>query len=72
MGTALFAEHEDVLSRAELFATCRLTAAERAELFDIYLAACEWTRVYFAWRPNVPDETTISSSSPWLAVQTSL
>ncbi|HLF98135.1 MAG TPA: putative toxin-antitoxin system toxin component, PIN family [Methylococcaceae bacterium] len=56
MGAALFAEYEAVLGRAELFATSRLTAAEREELLDIFLAACEWTRIYFAWRPNVPDE----------------
>ncbi|MFO1292355.1 MAG: PIN domain-containing protein [Rubrivivax sp.] len=56
MGTALLAEYEDVLSRADLFAGCRLSAAERDELLDIFLAACEWIRVYFGWRPNLPDE----------------
>ncbi|WP_051088820.1 PIN domain-containing protein [Lamprocystis purpurea] len=33
-----------------------LSAAERDELLDIFLAQCRWTRVYFRWRPNVPDE----------------
>lgn len=56
MGAALLAEYEDVLSRPALFAQCRLTAAERSELLDIFLATCEWTRVYFGWRPNLPDE----------------
>ena len=56
MGIALFAEYEDVLGRAALFARCRLTTAERHELLDIFLARCEWTRVYFGWRPNLPDE----------------
>jgi uncharacterized protein len=56
MGNTLLAEYEDVLSRAVLFEKCRLTAAERDELLDIFLACCRWTRIYYAWRPNVPDE----------------
>lgn len=56
MGNTLFAEHEDVLGREKLFLHCRLNAKERSELFDIYLASCAWTRIYFGWRPNLPDE----------------
>ncbi len=56
MGTALLTEYEDVLGRADLFLKCRLTAAEREELLDIFLATCRWTRIYFGWRPNLPDE----------------
>ena len=56
LGAALFAEYEEVLGRAELFKSSRLTEAERDELLDIFLAACTWTRIYFAWRPNLPDE----------------
>ncbi|HTY50509.1 MAG TPA: PIN domain-containing protein, partial [Steroidobacteraceae bacterium] len=54
MGAALLAEYEDVLGRAELFRACRLDAQEREELLDIFLASCEWTRVYYLWRPNLP------------------
>ena len=56
MGSALPAEYEDVLGRPALFASCRLSAPERAEWLDFFLAPCEWTRVYFGWRPNLPDE----------------
>lgn len=56
VGAALLAEYEDVFGRADLFARCRLDAAEREELLDIFLASCEWIRIYFGWRPNVPDE----------------
>ena len=56
MGAALLAEYEDVLGRDPLFAGCRLSAHERGDLLDIFLATCEWTRVYFGWRPNLPDE----------------
>lgn len=56
MGAALFAEMEDVLGRSALFLNCRLTALERDELLDIYLARCRWTQVFFGWRPNLRDE----------------
>jgi putative PIN family toxin of toxin-antitoxin system len=56
MGTALLAEYEDVLGRAPLFEGCRLNVRERAELLDIFLACCEWVRVYYLWRPNLRDE----------------
>jgi putative PIN family toxin of toxin-antitoxin system len=56
MGAALMAELEDVLSRSDLFANSPLTAAERSTLLDVFLARCEWTRVYYLWRPNLRDE----------------
>lgn len=56
IGTALFLEYEDVMSREELFARSPLTASERGEVFRGFLAVCRWTEVYFAWRPNLPDE----------------
>lgn len=56
MGAALLAEHEDVLGRDKLFKKSRLNNSERSELLDIYLACCRWTRIYYGWRPNLPDE----------------
>jgi len=56
MGNALFAEYEDVMGRVALFRKCRLSVIERDELLDIFLATCRWTRIYFGWRPNLPDE----------------
>ena len=56
MGNALFNEYEDVFGRADLFERCPLNPEQRAELLDIFLARCQWTRVYYAWRPNLPDE----------------
>lgn len=56
MGSALLAEYEDVLGRSPLFAKSRLSADERSELLDIFLATCRWTRIYFGWRPNLRDE----------------
>ena len=57
MGVALLTEFEATLSRDELFAKSRLDAAERSVLLDSFLALCEWTRVYFLWRPNLKDES---------------
>jgi putative PIN family toxin of toxin-antitoxin system len=57
IGAALFAEYEAVLSREELFRGCPLSAAERTELLDSLLRVCRWTRIYYAWRPNLPDES---------------
>ena len=56
MGEALLAEFEAVLGRESLFAQSRLDAAERGTLLDTFLALCEWTKIYFLWRPNLPDE----------------
>ncbi|MBP9061708.1 MAG: PIN domain-containing protein [Rhodoferax sp.] len=56
MGEALLAEFEAVLGREALFTKSRLDAAERSTLLDTFLALCEWTRIYYLWRPNLPDE----------------
>lgn len=57
MGETLFTEFEAVMGRDALFANSRLNAKERSVLLDSYLALCEWTRVYFLWRPNLQDES---------------
>ncbi|NJS37457.1 MAG: putative toxin-antitoxin system toxin component, PIN family [Brachymonas sp.] len=56
MGSALLMEYEDVLGRHELMDQSPLTPLERLDLLKIFLSKCEWTRVYFGWRPNLPDE----------------
>jgi putative PIN family toxin of toxin-antitoxin system len=57
MGEALYMEYEAVLSRERLFGTCVLDPGERTALFEAFLSVCRWTRVYYSWRPNVPDES---------------
>ena len=56
IGNALFNEYEDVFDRGDLYRKCKLSRGEREELLDAFLACCEWTRVYYLWRPNLPDE----------------
>ncbi len=56
LGPALLAEYEDVLGRAALFAGSALTPKERDDVFDGFLSRCRWVEVFYAWRPNLPDE----------------
>ena len=56
MGAALFHEYEDLLGRSALMAKCPLTPRERGTLFAAFLSVAEWIKVYFLWRPNLPDE----------------
>ena len=57
MGAALLAEYEDVLGREALLKKSRLSSQEQQTLLDIFLSKAEWVRVYYAWRPNLPDES---------------
>ena len=56
MGAALFHEYEDLLARSELMKNSPLTRAGRRQLIEAFLSVCEWVRIYFLWRPNLPDE----------------
>jgi uncharacterized protein len=56
MGAALLAEYEDLLGREKIWRGARLAAAEREAFLDIFLSICRWTRIYYAWRPNLSDE----------------
>ena len=56
MGEALFAEYEDAFGRPGLLERSPLSPKEREELLDALLSVCEWTPIFFLWRPNLPDE----------------
>jgi putative PIN family toxin of toxin-antitoxin system len=56
MGMALIHEYESVASRPTVSARCPLTVREREQLVDAFLSVCEWVRITFLWRPNLPDE----------------
>jgi putative PIN family toxin of toxin-antitoxin system len=56
VGAALMAEYEDVMARSALFAASPLNAAERNEVLDALLSHARWVEVFYAWRPNLPDE----------------
>ena len=56
MGPALYHEYEDLLSREHLMAKSPIGPRDRQTLFAAFLSVSEWTKVYFLWRPNLPDE----------------
>ena len=73
MGAALYAEHEDVLGRDELFERSPLSADERGTVFDALMSACTWTPIYYLWRPNLPDagddrlvELALAGGAAWI------
>ncbi len=56
MGNALFCEYEQVISRDEILRSCPLSAEEIQTLLASFMSICEWTRIYYLWRPNLRDE----------------
>jgi predicted nucleic acid-binding protein len=56
IGVALFSEYEDLFGRPEPLGKSHLSVEERREFFESFLSVCEWVRVYYLWRPNLPDE----------------
>ena len=56
MGQALFTEYESVLARPELFLRSPISSKERDVLWAAIIGRCLWVRVYYLWRPNLPDE----------------
>ena len=56
LSSALFAEYRDVLSRSALFRKSPLSAGERLELFNAFVAVSRHTEIYYLWRPNLRDE----------------
>jgi putative PIN family toxin of toxin-antitoxin system len=55
VGTTLFHEYIDLLSRP-VMEQSPLSASKREALFAAFLSVAEWVKVYFLWRPNLPDE----------------
>ncbi len=56
LGEALFLEYEAVLRRKEPFAKSIASPEERHTLWAAMANRCEWVRVHYLWRPNLPDE----------------
>jgi uncharacterized protein len=56
LGVALFTEYEDVFGRDDLMMMCPLNPKERRELLEAFLSVAEWVKVFYLWRPNLPDE----------------
>lgn len=39
-----------------VFTGCPLDSGEREALLNAFLNVCQWTTVYYLWRPNLRDE----------------
>lgn len=50
---ALWLEYEDVLERP--IWTGETSAGERAQVLAALAAAGRWVKIYYGWRPNLPD-----------------
>ena len=53
---ALLAQYEANLGHSALFADSVLSVKERGEVFDGLMNRWRWVEVFYAWRPNRPDE----------------
>jgi len=56
MGQALLSEYEAVLDREAPFVRSPVSEVERRQLWIALTSVCHWVRVYYLWRPNLPDE----------------
>jgi predicted nucleic acid-binding protein len=53
-GNALWLEYQEVLSRP--LWDDQTTATERLQVLAALASRARWVRVYYGWRPNLPDE----------------
>jgi putative PIN family toxin of toxin-antitoxin system len=56
VGVALLSEYEELFLRASVMAKSPLSGSERRTLLEAFLSVCEWVKIYYLWRPNLPDE----------------
>jgi predicted nucleic acid-binding protein len=55
LGASLYLEYEELISRDSVWEGVPVSREEREMLFDDFCAVARWQRVYFLWRPNLPD-----------------
>lgn len=56
MGNTLFCEYEEILARADILTRCPIDLDDIQVLLNSFMHICEWTSIYFLWRPNLKDE----------------
>ena len=44
------------MSRPGMFVRSPISDEERKVLWAAFASRCQWVRVYYLWRPNLPDE----------------
>ncbi len=56
ISNALFLEYEDVIARPRVQQKCPITGDEIRTLLNAFYSICDWTPIYYLWRPNLLDE----------------
>ncbi len=56
MGDALFNEYIEVMTRNTILDKCLLNEQERFVFLTAFMNCCQWSKIYFRWRPNLKDE----------------
>lgn len=56
LSNALFLEYEEITRRGDVMQSCHFTTVEAEEFLDALLSVSQWVAIYYAWRPNLPDE----------------
>ena len=56
ISTPLFQEYQSLVSRPDILAQCPLQAGEIQTLMNAWYDCCQWIRIYYLGRPNLPDE----------------
>jgi putative PIN family toxin of toxin-antitoxin system len=56
MSTSVALEYEEVVRREEIVQQSGLPRERLDALLDALFHVCQWHRVYYLWRPNLPDE----------------
>jgi hypothetical protein len=61
MSTSLALEYEDMANREAVIAQSGLSRTRLETLLEAIFHVCHWHRIYYTWRPNLPDAGTIPS-----------
>lgn len=56
MGMSLWNEYQDLLGRPEVWQDSQTTPQQRQVILEAFAAVAIWVQIWFAWRPNLPDE----------------
>ncbi len=56
MSNSLFSEYQDVSQRIDIVERSPLTISETQALLNALYSVCEWTLIYYLWRPSLIDE----------------
>ncbi len=57
ISNALFLEYEAITQRADVMTSCHFTQDEAEQFLDALFSVSQWVEIYFAWRPNLKDES---------------